>query len=300
LQSFPGGYEFYTIVEGEVQEYADGTMHVTAQVESIELPGSGWFIDVWFYNGMDWDSWSTQSFPTSYKCDFNNCGDQYLDWTYYLLDGDQATLLGYGAFDGTLTLDHAPSNLFYGYQVGVGANNVNENYGGGGWFYYGGSYSIDGSDLIDVSGAGDFAFDRDCCPDYSVVRTWCVEDCSGNSTCTSQTITFEDLDGVGPGSPGAEPTEIELVKGDFGITAVKPNPAVDYATVEFLSNTNNTLTLEVYDLAGRKVATLFQGNVERDVLYRTDLNTSALESGIYNIRLFSLSYQVNEKLVVSK
>ena len=246
-------------------------------------------------------SGNTQDFPTSYKCDFNDCGDNYLDWTYYLMNGDMATMMGYGAFnESTLTLSHAPSNFFYGYQVGVAANNANGNYGSGGWFYYEGSLVFDGASPEDVSGAGDFAFDHDCCPDYYIERTWCVSDCSGNETCYTQTITFEDLDGEGPETPGVVWPAIQPVKGDFDITTVKPNPAVDMTTVEFMSNTFNTLTLEVYDLSGRKVATLFSGNVDKGVQYRTDFNTAALESGIYNVRRFSLSHQVNEKLVVSK
>ena len=198
-----------------------------------------------------------------------------------------------------MTLSHAPSNFFYGYQVGVAANNVNGNMGSGGWFYYEGLFVDPAGSQEEVSGAGDFAFDQDCCPQYWLVREWCVEDCSGNMTCSSQTITFEDLDGDGgmPGVLGGEPAAMVEIKGDFDIVTVRPNPSKDVSYVEFQSNTNNSLTLEVYDMSGRKIATLFQGNVEKDVKYQTELQVSGLESGLYNIRLFSLSHQVNENLL---
>ena len=41
LQNFPGGYEFYTLTSGEMQTYADGTMHITGSVESQDLAGAG-------------------------------------------------------------------------------------------------------------------------------------------------------------------------------------------------------------------------------------------------------------------
>jgi hypothetical protein len=174
--------------------------------------------------------------------------------------------------------------------------------GSGGWFYFEGIFVDPTGAQEDVSGAGDFAFDQDCCPQYWLERTWCAEDCSGNITCHTQTISFEDLDGDAgmPGLPGDEPTALLEVKGDFDIVAVKPNPSRDVSYIEFQSNTNNSLTLEVYDMSGRKIATLFRGNIEKDVLYKSEFQVSGLESGLYNIRLFSLSHQVNEKLVVSK
>jgi hypothetical protein len=302
LQDFAEGYEYYTLLEGEWLSYDDGTAHVIASVVSVDNADAGWNIDVWFENGLNWDDWSTQDFPTSYKCDFNDCGDNYLDWIYYIMTENQATMTGWGDFSGsTLTLSHAPSNYYYGYQVGVGANNVNGEYGSGGWFYYEG-YFLDASTGYygEVEGAaGDFAFDHDCCPQYWVERTWCAIDCSGNETCYTQTISYEDMDG--DNNPPALPVlPVTAVKGDFGITMIAPNPAVDRTQIEFVSNTRNSLALEVYDLQGRKVATLFQGNVERGVAYKTNFSTNDLESGLYQVRLFSLSYQVNEKLVVSK
>jgi hypothetical protein len=87
-----------------------------------------------------------------------------------------------------LSLEHAPTNLFYGFQVGVGANNVNLNYGMGGWFLYEGNFNGQ-----NVSGSGDFAFDFDCCPQYQIDRIWTATDCSGNMTSFTQTIVFADL-----------------------------------------------------------------------------------------------------------
>ena len=210
-----------------------------------------------------------------------------------------ATLTGWGANEGsTLMLSHAPSSYYYGYQVGVAANNVNVEYGSGGWFTFSGI-----ADGQEVEGSGDFAFDHDCCPRYSVERTWTATDCSGNGVSFTQVIDFADLgidpDVVDPVDGGAV-VEAAAAKGDFMITKVSPNPAVDRTTIEFYANTNNTVKMEVYDLSGRVVGTLFNGNIVKGETYTTTYNTSSLESGMYTIRLASLNNAKHEKLSVAR
>jgi hypothetical protein len=211
------------------------------------------------------------------------------------MSAGNATLTGWGDYAGSeLMLTHAPSNLYYGYQVGVAANNVNDQYGNGGWFTYNGIFN-----QANVTGSGDFAFDADCCPQYSIVRTWCAEDCTGNEICFTQTITFEDL---GDPIPGVTPVpeEVQADKGDFVIIRVNPNPAVSYTQVEFQANVNNSVRMEVYDLSGRMVATLFNANVKKGERYIADFNTNGLESGMYTIQLYSETARVYEKLSVTK
>ena len=66
------------------------------------------------------------------------------------------------------------------------------------------------------------------------------------------------------------------------------------------SKRNQTITLEVYDLGGRKVATLFNQRAEADVAYILNFGADALESGVYTVRLSSRTEQVVEKLIVGK
>jgi uncharacterized protein (DUF39 family) len=194
-----------------------------------------------------------------------------------------------------LNLAHAPSNLYYGYQVGVAANNVNVDYGSGGWFTYSGLYQGN-----NVSGAGDFAFDHDCCPRYSIERTWCASDCTGNETCFTQTISFEDL-GLTPPVVGGDFQEVTVAKGeDFVLTKVQPNPAYDNTMIEFYSDKNNTVVLEVLDMSGRRVATLYEGTVIKGQTYRNTLNAALMQSGVYTVRLSSLTQSAHAKLIVTR
>jgi hypothetical protein len=285
----------YSTIEANWVEYPDGSATLTGSVVSNTNPNAGWEISVAFQNGIDWEEWSTQGFPTSFKDDCNLSGDNHFDWTYYIMSAG-AVLTGFGDYEGNvLSLAHAPSNLYYGYQVGIGANNVNDNYGGGGWFTYSGLFNG-----AEVTGAGDFAFDHDCCPQYSIERTWCAMDCVGNETCFTQVISFLDQSNLLPQPNPVAASADAADKGDFHIVNIAPNPAVDVTRVEFTTKTMNTVRLEVFDMSGRVVAILFEGDVTAGETYNTVLNTSALESGVYTVRIASLSHADHKKLVVSK
>ena len=191
LPDFENDYVYYTLQSGSWSQFDDGTAHIVASVVNTDNPNGGFEIDVWLENGMDWLAWSNQEFPTSYKDDFGFVEDEYLDWFYYVINTGEATLTGWGDFSGSLlTLTHAPSNKFYAYQVGIGANNINGEYGSGGWFYHSGTF-VDSSTDFDglVEGTGDFGFDHDCCAQPSVTWKWVATDCAGNSVETEVQLT---------------------------------------------------------------------------------------------------------------
>ncbi|MCH2198700.1 MAG: T9SS type A sorting domain-containing protein, partial [Flavobacteriales bacterium] len=291
-----GGEEaaLYNTIEANWVEYPDGTATLTGSVFCNDNPDAGWEINVAFENGMPWTEWSTQGFPTGYKDDCDIAGDNFLDWMYYIMS-EGATLTGWGDYEGaTLNLDHAPSNLYYGYQVGVAANNVNENYGSGGWFTYSGEFNGD-----EVYGSGDFAFDHDCCPQYSVERTWCVTDCSGNETCFTQMISFDDLSDDNP-LVDLDFEEMAAERGDFEIVRLSPNPAESYARVEVMAYKGTPVRIELVDLNGKVVDVIFEGDLSRGQTFRTIVNTNNLYNGVYTVRAYSQMHADVTKLVIQK
>ena len=220
LFNFAGmGTQYYTTVEANWAEYPDGTAVLTGSVVSATNPNAGWSFTASFEDKLDWNAWSNQPFPTSFKDDCNITGDLHLDWLYYVMsEGSQ--LIGWGDYEGSsLNLAHAPTNLFYGFQVGEGANNVNLNYGIGGWFIYEGIFNGES-----VDGTGDFAFDFDCCPQYQIERVWTATDCSGLTASFTQTIVFADLGGDLAASCAGDfnsdglinTTDFTLMLGDMG------------------------------------------------------------------------------------
>ncbi|MFZ6053281.1 T9SS type A sorting domain-containing protein, partial [Halocola ammonii] len=306
LQDFENGLDYYELPEGQTGNwvtYPDGSAHLTGTVYSTTQPNRGFEIDVWFENGMDWDSWSSQPFPTSYKDDNGFAEDDmlYEDWTYYIMNSDSATLTGVGDYAGSfLNLSHAPSNLYFGFQEGQAADNRTPDYGIGGWFYYDGFLngpSFEG----EVEGAGDFAFGLDCCPEYEIVRTWTAEDCSGNVTTVSQTISFEDLEEDDPAQdPQLGDSVYEAEKGEIHIGGLAPNPSRNMTYVEYTTKSSQRVVIEVFDLTGHRLDQQSQGLSKAGETYSKQINTSDLESGIYLVKVRSDKGAQTIRLVVSK
>jgi hypothetical protein len=304
LGSMPTMYKYYQVVEGSFEEFDNGTAHLQATLVNANNANAGFTIDAWYSGGYSWSEWDALPFPTGFKADCGGVDANYQDWTYYIMD-DGASLIGWGDYAGSvLNITHAPSNDYFGFQVGEGANNLTSGFGSGGWFEYSGSFLVNGQPIFSgatVGGAGDFAFEHDCCPDYTVVRTWCATDCTGNTTCWTQEISFADLDGNnGPGVAPGDDANMTEVEGDFDFVVVKPNPARDMTVVSFTSENNNTLTMEVYDMSGRRINQLFHGNVVAGQTVNVDVNVNKFEDGIYTIRLFSSSNAKVERLMVTK
>jgi hypothetical protein len=290
---------YYSTLEANFVQYPDGTASLIGSVVRNDDPSRGWNISVNFENGMDWSEWSTQSFPTGYKDDCNLSGNNHFDWTYYIMQAG-ATLTGWGADAGsTLNLAHAPSSHFYGYQVGVAANNVNVEYGSGGWFTYSGIY-----EQSSISGSGDFAFDHDCCPQYSIERTWCAVDCSGNETCYTQVISFDDLGNTPPvvGGGNAQESNDGTSKGEVSLSKlnVYPNPAIEKAFFEFSVANSGMAKLEVFNMSGQLVAVLFNAEASSDNNYRVEMNVSELPVGVYLYQLTTNDAVSVDRLIITK
>jgi hypothetical protein len=304
LQDLPVGYNYYVTVSANFVAFPDGTAHLTGTVVSETNPNAGWIIDVWYMNGLEWDEWSNQSFPTGYKNDAGLAGNNYLDWTYYITNASAATLTGTGDLAGSsLSLSHAPASLFYGFQVGVAANNFSAGYGMGGWFNYVGTFQNSAIPFyvngVTVNGVGDFAFEGDCCPIYNVDRTWTATDCSGNTTTWTQNISFLDLPETPEivEAPNTFGSAINMNGNFIAIANVFPNPSKGAATVEFISTKDATVTLEVYNVLGNIIARLYSGDVQADVVNRVQLDGNTMHSGMYYIRMSSDKESVVEKFV---
>ncbi len=302
------GYEFFSTIDANFVEYPDGTATLKGSVYANNNTDAIIKIDVVFENGLNWNDWSTQVFPTSFKDDCETAEDSgvYQDWTYYLMQAGSATLTGDGDLAGThFELVHAPINSYYGYQVGEGANNVNGNYGNGGWFTASGVLVDSSTDsVVELEGLqGDFAFDADCCPRYEVERTWTAEDCTGNTTTHTQIISFADLGGVAVEltqelAPAVH-NSFQTVEANY--SKVYPNPVANgRANFEFKSSTDDKVYIAVYDINGSVVAELFEGDVQAKLLYRLDLDASELPSGVYLFKVAGKKANTTQKFVVTK
>ena len=306
MYNMPNAHRWYQVVGGSLVQYPGGSIHLVAQLENVLNPGTGWNVDVWFEGGWDWAAWSSQSFPTSYKADCGGVDANFASWTYFLLQaGPNAELSGYGNYAGSaINLAHAPANNYFGFQLGDGANNYNAaDNAFGGWFSYSGTFRTNADqNFTNVSGAGDFAFELDCCPDYTIERQWTAVDCSGNSTTCTQSISFSPSASSNGGSEGQSVINTEAISNERigSEIQVSPNPTNTNAMFTFKAAHQAKTTLELYNLTGQKVADVFIGVVDAGSVYNVNFNVSDLAAGLYTYRLTNGNDVKIDRLIIGK
>jgi hypothetical protein len=310
LFNFPNG-ESFTLVEGgsSIIEIApDSTMHIVLDTEDGN--GGGFIFEATYEGGHDWNEWLALPGMQNYKKD---CADIFpgieiwTEWIYYIMDN--GTMTGTGTFAGSsFDLAHQPMNAYYGLQIGEGANNKNENYGGSAWFFYSGELVVDGVSQGALSSSGDIFFDMDCCLGWQIDYSYTITDDCGNSTDFAYTDLgtgeFDNLDNVTVSGGDHTPIDItggvSSLKDPIRITGLQPNPTNDYSTLGFVVNNNMRLRIDLYTMSGQFVQELFDGNASEDVQYVLDIDANSLSGGMYQVRLSSSDYVVVKKLLVSE
>ena len=296
-------YQLDTNTPAEMVYNTNGTVTVTGRVFNVVYPTGGFDFNVTYGNGKTWTEWSSDQNPSGFKADCGGEDANFGDWMYYILQpGAAVELTGWGSHAGSLlNLTHAPSNQYFGFQIGDGANNYNGDNGAGGWFNYSGVFLYEGQPITSglSGGIGDFAFGIDQCPDYSIIRTWTAIDCAGNTTSCSQTILFSSQDSnfamptVDAGNEAGRAEEIAIV-------GIQPNPANNHSSISFMSTTSGKLTLEVLDMTGRIVGSIFSNEVEAGTVYTAEFDADRLSTGIYMVRLSSGTAFEIERLQIQK
>jgi hypothetical protein len=79
-----------------------------------------------------------------------------------------------------------------------------------------------------------------------------------------------------------------------------PNPYKSSSTVQFSSKTSGKLNMVLYDMQGRPIKQLFNGNVDKDVLNRVNVGAGELLNGIYFIKLYGDRKTATLKLMQQK
>jgi hypothetical protein len=132
------------------------------------------------------------------------------------------------------------------------------------------------------------------------MRRWTATDCSGNQTVCEQMISFSDLS-VDEEEVLSPETPAETVKEDNTVVvSVYPNPAENNATFTLVSSESNRTTLEIFDITGAKVASVFSSIVEENTEYKISVDVRTFATGIYTFRVTSGNHIEQGKLVISK
>ncbi len=82
---------------------------------------------------------------------------------------------------------------------------------------------------------------------------------------------------------------------------IAPNPFSEITTIEFTANQSGRAVVEIYNMAGAKINTLFNGQIEGNTTYKTVFNANNLPSGVYFTRFVAPTGEVSyEKLLLTK
>jgi hypothetical protein len=313
LFNFPGA-EFYTLVGGTVTNYTNGTRELELEVVASNNPAAGWTFHIDLNAGNTWTQWLALPGAQGYKSD---CGfGDHTQWMYHIMNASSHAE-GWGDYTGShLNLSHQPANGYFGFQMGVGANNKNANNGFSGWFYYQGTFN--GAAVI---GTGDVFGDTDCCLPWSIERTYTLSDCAGNTSEFSYTIdvngptcapilpplagddTEPDFGGTGDDEDvtidGGEGDDDKEGKSNVKVLGLTPNPTSDVATLTFAALEDDVVTVDVLSMAGVTVAELYTGRMYEGTTNTLTINASALESGLYQVRIITSTGVTTVKLMVS-
>ena len=92
---------------------------------------------------------------------------------------------------------------------------------------------------------------------------------------------------------------MEASKADLSI-AVSPNPADNNTVFTFKSLSEGRAQLEVFDMAGAKVADVYNNNMEAGLTYNVNFDVNTLATGIYMFRITQNGQTEMGRLVINK
>lgn len=185
-------YKYYDMDEAYLIDQGENQLALVAKVHNRIHPNGGLYLIFHFENGRNWADWSALN--RGYKADINGLDSEHENWMYYEFGDCHA--IGWGDMEGTaLTFSHAPASLYYGFQVGLGANNNSAEYGCGGWFYYSGQIvdnttGFNFTQTNSIGPAGDVTFNMIPESISLVETTYTAVDACGNASALSMYTTL--------------------------------------------------------------------------------------------------------------
>ena len=182
------GRFFFDDNGGSLEQYPDGTGHISGTIFLKDFPEDQWEVDVWLTDAKNWEEWAATG--GGYKGNKEIVGDLYQTWTYYIMDTSKENrLIGKGKNEGEiLYINHYPAGYEYAVQVGQAANDKNAEYGLSTWWTFERNGKL---------WRGDFNFNLDCKIDIP-------EDCDVNELAANLTATDVSCAGAADGAVNLE------------------------------------------------------------------------------------------------
>jgi hypothetical protein len=119
---------------------------------------------------------------------------------------------------------------------------------------------------------------------------------SGNPIWTSSGLIHLDLSALVTSVEAMQPSEIP---DDFQLFQNYPNPFNPSTTIQFAIPKRAGVSLQIYDILGRKVATLIDEEMQPGQ-YKVVFEANALSTGVYFYRIQAEGFVQTKKLIVLK
>jgi hypothetical protein len=81
---------------------------------------------------------------------------------------------------------------------------------------------------------------------------------------------------------------------------VFPNPAAAFVNLSFVPSVSGNSSITLYDVSGKLVSYLYNGNTEEGKLYQRKINTKNFAAGIYIIQFRNGEFIETRKLIIAK
>jgi hypothetical protein len=252
--------------------YGDSAI-ITGRIASQVIPSIQFDVYLKLIEKSNWEAWAANNRTYSALTpEAKKAADQnYQQWTYWVLS-DESRLVGRAAMSGTLKLSHAPENMATGFQLGLGANDMDADFGLNGEFAYSGELRYK-KVQHHVNGKGSLNADAQLCEN----------DCSLEDG--DKSIAREDFSGM-------DALQDQLTKSLF--YSCYPNPVVEKLTVELNAVQAGTYSFKMFDVRGQLV--YHSSSKVNSGIFTID--TRRLVAGIYRLEVISPDGKVQSAKIV--
>jgi len=94
--------------------------------------------------------------------------------------------------------------------------------------------------------------------------------------------------------------DVSVKPNSFEILNIYPNPFNPSTTIEFNLPKSEAITIQLYDIIGRKVLTVISNSVLNKGKHSFQINAKGLASGIYIIQLRNSQASLTKKITLLK